>query len=92
MLTPTLCKIGWFAKIQKPKKFDKKAKYHQNAPKIRGSYFSNISNTLLDQKSPAFLVPVVDGGDIHFFLHTDIADSRLNRPRGPVDDSVRISI
>ena len=41
----------------------------------RGSLFSNISDMVLDQKSPALSVPVVDG-------HTDIADTRLIRPRG----------
>ena len=32
----------------------------------RGTLFSIISNKLFSQKSPAFLVPVVNGGDIYY--------------------------
>ena len=45
----------------------------------RKNQFSNISNTLFEQKSPARSVPVVNGGDIQFM---DIATTRLNWPWG----------
>ena len=50
--------------------------------------FSNISNTLFDQKSPALLVPVVDRGHLHFYM--DITNSRLNRPRGRFSENLQL--
>ena len=82
LFTNALCPVSWFPEKKKEKK---KKKNIETVLKKR-SEFSNISNTLFDQKSLGLSVPVVDSGDIliHLFLmqHTDIADSRLNWPRG----------
>ena len=61
-------------KTRKSKIVDKHNKsqkrYKKKCPQI-----SNISDTLFDQKSPALLVPVVNGGDIHT-THIFIRTSR----------------
>ena len=45
--------------------------------------FCNFSNTLFDQKSPAHLFPVANGGDGQMTYNTsaDIVTYRLNQPR-----------
>ena len=60
-------------KNQKPKKVEKRKNF------VETQFFSNISNTLFDQKSPVLSVPVVGGGEI---CYIDIATTRLNLPRG----------
>ena len=41
---------------------------------------------LFEQKTPAILVPVVDGADIH---KMDIATTRMNRPRGRFKENLK---
>ena len=44
---------------------------------------------LFNQNSPALLVPVVDGGDIHtlYNITTDVTTYRLNQPSGQFSEN-----
>ena len=67
-------------RTQKPIKFQypKQIKF-----KIKGFIVLQFGETLIDQKSQALLVPVVNGGDgLTHPQPTDIATYRLNWPRG----------
>ena len=71
-----LCTLCWFTKTEprKPKKNQNSKK--KLKPLKMGIFFFNFSNAPLDQKSPALLVPVADGGD-NIHQTTDPQTSQL---------------
>ena len=92
LLTPPLCTVGWFSKME-AKKNQKKFKNQQTVETFQKKgliSFFNFSNTLLDQKSPALLVPVANGGARHK-RQTTVPQTlrlyRLNPPKGQFSEN-----
>ena len=74
LLTPPLCRVGWF-----PKTEPKNPTNAKTQKRVKPSQKKGFLVLLFDQKSPALLLLVADRGDTE---PTDIATSRLNWPRG----------
>ena len=80
LLTPALCIVGWFTNTELK---------NIKTNKIFKIIFFKGFLVLKFQKSPAFFFLVTNRGDKHMtHTQTDIANDRLNRPRGRFSESL----